>query len=145
MERQTLEDGDWRGNRYPERGGWRLRGEDGDSERGRWRLREGWRPRKGRIEMRQRLDYDERSHLHDAFTQMTHALQELAAAQDPGAQGLFPHPQSLLLLPALLSKRLVRDLGRGKIPIYPGGIQGQPGEGLSSGSPTSTLKGDLRP
>lgn len=26
-------------------------------------------------------DYDERSHLHDAFTQMTHALQELAAAQ----------------------------------------------------------------
>ncbi|XP_042774501.1 sperm acrosome membrane-associated protein 6 isoform X3 [Panthera tigris] len=26
-------------------------------------------------------DYDERSHLHDAFTQMTHSLQEIAAAQ----------------------------------------------------------------
>lgn len=26
-------------------------------------------------------DYDERSHLHDAFTQMTHSLQEVAAAQ----------------------------------------------------------------
>ncbi|XP_012498814.1 PREDICTED: uncharacterized protein LOC105809535 [Propithecus coquereli] len=27
------------------------------------------------------INYDERSHLHDAFTQMTHALQEMAAAQ----------------------------------------------------------------
>lgn len=26
-------------------------------------------------------DYDERSHLHDAFTQMTHSLQEMATAQ----------------------------------------------------------------
>ncbi|XP_045296459.1 sperm acrosome membrane-associated protein 6 isoform X6 [Leopardus geoffroyi] len=27
------------------------------------------------------INYDERSHLHDAFTQMTHSLQEVAAAQ----------------------------------------------------------------
>ncbi|XP_069313756.1 sperm acrosome membrane-associated protein 6 [Eulemur rufifrons] len=27
------------------------------------------------------INYDERSHLHDAFTQMTHSLQEMAAAQ----------------------------------------------------------------
>ncbi|XP_058564437.1 sperm acrosome membrane-associated protein 6 isoform X5 [Neofelis nebulosa] len=27
------------------------------------------------------INYDERSHLHDAFTQMTHSLQEIAAAQ----------------------------------------------------------------
>ena len=26
-------------------------------------------------------DYDERSHLHDSFTQMTHSLQEVASAQ----------------------------------------------------------------
>lgn len=34
-------------------------------------------------------DYDERSHLHDAFTQMTHSLQEIAAAQGEwGGDGL---------------------------------------------------------
>ncbi|XP_028334066.1 sperm acrosome membrane-associated protein 6-like [Physeter macrocephalus] len=27
------------------------------------------------------INYDERSHLHDAFTQMTHSLQEVAAAR----------------------------------------------------------------
>lgn len=27
------------------------------------------------------INYDERSHLHDAFTQMTHSLQEMATAQ----------------------------------------------------------------
>ncbi|XP_063575696.1 sperm acrosome membrane-associated protein 6 isoform X5 [Pongo abelii] len=91
---ETREDGE------SERGRWRLRGEDGDSERGRWRLREGkmetqrggWRlgrmetqrgedgDSEGRMETRED-DYDERSHLHDTFTQMAHALQELAAAQ----------------------------------------------------------------
>ncbi|XP_062948243.1 sperm acrosome membrane-associated protein 6 isoform X2 [Cynocephalus volans] len=30
---------------------------------------------------REAVNYDERSHLHDAFTQMTHSLQEMAAAQ----------------------------------------------------------------
>lgn len=34
-------------------------------------------------------DYDERSHLHDAFTQMTHSLQEIATAQGEwGGEGL---------------------------------------------------------
>nr|XP_030703613.1 sperm acrosome membrane-associated protein 6 isoform X1 [Globicephala melas] len=35
-------------------------------------------------------DYEERSHLHDAFTQMTHSLQEVAAAQG-SFQVAFPH------------------------------------------------------
>nr|XP_033701487.1 sperm acrosome membrane-associated protein 6 isoform X7 [Tursiops truncatus] len=35
-------------------------------------------------------DYEERSHLHDAFTQMTHSLQEVATAQG-SFQVAFPH------------------------------------------------------
>ncbi|XP_059986790.1 sperm acrosome membrane-associated protein 6 isoform X3 [Lagenorhynchus albirostris] len=35
-------------------------------------------------------DYEERSHLHDAFTQMTHSLQEVAAAQG-SFRVAFPH------------------------------------------------------
>ncbi|XP_057389609.1 sperm acrosome membrane-associated protein 6 isoform X1 [Balaenoptera acutorostrata] len=36
------------------------------------------------------INYDERSHLHDAFTQMTHSLQEVAAAQG-SFRVAFPH------------------------------------------------------
>ncbi|XP_060145204.1 sperm acrosome membrane-associated protein 6 isoform X6 [Globicephala melas] len=36
------------------------------------------------------INYEERSHLHDAFTQMTHSLQEVAAAQG-SFQVAFPH------------------------------------------------------
>ncbi|XP_066875046.1 sperm acrosome membrane-associated protein 6 isoform X3 [Kogia breviceps] len=36
------------------------------------------------------INYDERSHLHDAFTQMTHSLQEVASAQG-SFRVAFPH------------------------------------------------------
>ncbi|XP_036697130.1 sperm acrosome membrane-associated protein 6 isoform X2 [Balaenoptera musculus] len=36
------------------------------------------------------INYDERSHLHDAFTRMTHSLQEVAAAQG-SFRVAFPH------------------------------------------------------
>ncbi|XP_011936484.1 PREDICTED: uncharacterized protein LOC105595377 isoform X2 [Cercocebus atys] len=66
-----------------EAAGRRRRGEDGERSAA---LGPGLRARGGGEDPSLRRGsrgshYDERSHLHDAFTQMTHALQELAAAQ----------------------------------------------------------------
>lgn len=110
---QGPEGGMWREG--PERPG-ETEGNKG-SETGGWRLRGGQRLRDGRTEALQGPeaqreaekgplwgcgvgeplrpssclrppDYEERSHLHDAFTQMTHSLQEVAAAQGEwGAAG----------------------------------------------------------
>ncbi|KAJ8789799.1 hypothetical protein J1605_021757 [Eschrichtius robustus] len=105
--------GETEGDEGSETGGWRLGGgaetqrrEDRDfagardSETGDQRLRE--RQRKvhfGDVVLGEPLrpssclrppDYDERSHLHDAFTQMTHSLQEVAAAQG-SFRVAFPH------------------------------------------------------
>ncbi|XP_022441873.1 sperm acrosome membrane-associated protein 6 isoform X2 [Delphinapterus leucas] len=89
---QRLRDGRTEALRGPETGGQRLCGGQ--------RLRE--RQRKvhfGDVVLGEPLcpssclrppDYDERSHLHDAFTQMTHSLQEVAAAQG-SFRVAFPH------------------------------------------------------
>ncbi|XP_029095229.1 sperm acrosome membrane-associated protein 6 isoform X3 [Monodon monoceros] len=91
-ETQRREDRDFAGARGSETGGQRLCGGQ--------RLRE--RQRKvhfGDVVLGEPLcpssclrppDYDERSHLHDAFTQMTHSLQEVAAAQG-SFRVAFPH------------------------------------------------------
>lgn len=62
-------------------------------------------------------DYDERSHLHDSFTQMTHSLQEVATAQGEwvgtaagGDVGLEP-PRDGCVLGICVSLEHGSDLG----------------------------------
>ncbi|XP_050627374.1 sperm acrosome membrane-associated protein 6 isoform X2 [Macaca thibetana thibetana] len=60
-------------------------------------------------------DYDERSHLHDAFTQMTHALQELAAAQG-SFEVAFPDAAEKM-------KKVITQLKEAQACIPPCGLQ----------------------
>ena len=76
-ETQRREDRDFAGARDSETGGQRLRERQRKVRFGDVVLGEPLRP----SSCLRPPDYDERSHLHDAFTQMTHSLQEVAAAQ----------------------------------------------------------------
>ncbi|XP_054528650.1 sperm acrosome membrane-associated protein 6 isoform X7 [Pan troglodytes] len=60
-------------------------------------------------------DYDERSHLHDTFTQMTHALQELAAAQG-SFEVAFPDAAEKM-------KKVITQLKEAQACIPPCGLQ----------------------
>ncbi|XP_055093447.1 sperm acrosome membrane-associated protein 6 isoform X2 [Symphalangus syndactylus] len=59
--------------------------------------------------------YDERSHLHDTFTQMTHALQELAAAQG-SFEVAFPDAAEKM-------KKVITQLKEAQACIPPCGLQ----------------------
>ncbi|XP_025223243.1 sperm acrosome membrane-associated protein 6 [Theropithecus gelada] len=61
------------------------------------------------------INYDERSHLHDAFTQMTHALQELAAAQG-SFEVAFPDAAEKM-------KKVITQLKEAQACIPPCGLQ----------------------
>ncbi|XP_008986769.2 sperm acrosome membrane-associated protein 6 isoform X4 [Callithrix jacchus] len=61
------------------------------------------------------INYDERSHLHDAFAQMTHGLQELAAAQG-SFEVAFPDAAEKM-------KRVITHLKEAQACIPPCGLQ----------------------
>nr|7TA2_A Chain A, Sperm acrosome membrane-associated protein 6 [Homo sapiens] len=61
------------------------------------------------------INYDERSHLHDTFTQMTHALQELAAAQG-SFEVAFPDAAEKM-------KKVITQLKEAQACIPPCGLQ----------------------